>query len=560
MRHPSRTLATALVLSLAACRAPRGPAGARAGGRAPGEPGGRRHPWHGQRRHGPGAARRPGHRARGGERRRHDRPERQVHSTGAPAGALPAARPPERLLRLRSRDGRAAAQRPARPDDSAPPGGGRSGRGHVAADGDDGRLRRRSPSSRRRRPRRATRRRAATIRTRPWRGSCGTSSAACCATSTASPSTTARRTTRCSPAPRRRAPGSAGRSPRRRAWPAPCSRTSPSRGEINLLTTSTFDGPQDLFSSGNRLPRGVAFLSLGAPAGQGDWSMKAALTGGDVSSWILAGSYSVHGPRTHAYDVGLSYGTQAYKGGSTAALAAIADGNRNVGAVYAFDDWKVSRHVELDYGARWARYGYVDRPNMFSPRVALSVSPFDRTFVRAAVSQRMLAPRRRGVPAADLRRLAAARAHLHGHRLGRLPRRARAVVRGGARAPARRFVRPGRPPLLPAVRRPDGDALRAGAGARRRRRPRALLRRIGGRRRCRRVGRQPEQLGIAPPQGLDRLQPDPRALDAVIRRRPTSTRSCRRPFGSSRRTSRTSRPRSKPPFPRRPRGCTWSTS
>ncbi len=165
----------------------------------------------------------------------------------------------------------------------------------------------------------------------------------------------------------------------------------PFSGEINLLTTSTFDDPQDLFS-GDRLPRGVAFLSLGAPAGEGDWSMKAALTGGDVSSWILAGSYAVHGPRAHAYDVGLSYGTQAYKGGNTAALAALADSTRNVGAVYAFDDWKISRRVELDYGARWARYGYVDRPNMLSPRAALRVSPFARTFLRASVSQRMLAP------------------------------------------------------------------------------------------------------------------------------------------------------------------------
>jgi len=164
----------------------------------------------------------------------------------------------------------------------------------------------------------------------------------------------------------------------------------PFSGELNLLTSGSYEAPQDLFS-GDRLPRGVAYLALGAPAGSGDWSMRAAITGGDVSSWILAGSYAASGP-AHAYDVGVSYGTQAYKGGKTAPLSDIAEDSRNVGAVYAFDRWKVSPAVELAYGARWSRYDYVEQPNQLSPRVGISVSPASRTFVRALVSQRMLAP------------------------------------------------------------------------------------------------------------------------------------------------------------------------
>ena len=164
----------------------------------------------------------------------------------------------------------------------------------------------------------------------------------------------------------------------------------PFSGELNLLTTGSYGAPQDLFS-GDQLPRGVAFLSLGAPAGSGDWSMRAAITGGDLSSWILASSYTASGS-THTYDVGVSYGTQAYKGGKTAPLSDIAEDSRNVGAVYAFDRWKVSRAVELAYGARWSRYDYVEQPNQLSPRLGISVSPASKTFVRALVSQRMLAP------------------------------------------------------------------------------------------------------------------------------------------------------------------------
>jgi len=165
----------------------------------------------------------------------------------------------------------------------------------------------------------------------------------------------------------------------------------PFTGEVNLLTTGTLAGPQDLLS-GSHLPGGVAFVTLGAPAGSGDWRMKAALSRGDVSSWIVAGSYATRAPNTHAYDVGLSYGTQTYKGGNTAAVPTLAGGSRSVGAVYGFDNWTVSDAVDLTYGARWARYDYVDRPNLLSPRIGVRVSPIERTYVRAIVSQRMLAP------------------------------------------------------------------------------------------------------------------------------------------------------------------------
>ena len=63
----------------------------------------------------------------------------------------------------------------------------------------------------------------------------------------------------------------------------------PFTGEVNLLTTGAF-GPGELFS-GDVLPRGVAYMSIGAPTPAGDWSVRAAMNQGDLSSWIIAGAF-----------------------------------------------------------------------------------------------------------------------------------------------------------------------------------------------------------------------------------------------------------------------------
>ena len=90
------------------------------------------------------------------------------------------------------------------------------------------------------------------------------------------------------------------------------------------------------------MPRGVAFLSLEAPTASGDWAMRGAITQGDLSSWIVAGSYMRRAPAAHRYEAGLSYGMQRYLGGNAEALAAVADGSRNVGALYAYDNWTIN--------------------------------------------------------------------------------------------------------------------------------------------------------------------------------------------------------------------------
>ncbi|MEO8259240.1 MAG: TonB-dependent receptor [Acidobacteriota bacterium] len=167
---------------------------------------------------------------------------------------------------------------------------------------------------------------------------------------------------------------------------------TPLSGQFNLLTTSSFDNPQQLFT-GNNSSRNVAYVSIGAPAGsRADWAVRGALSQADISSWVVAGVYSTRGPARHHYDIGLSYATQRYDGGNPATLRDVTDGSRNAGAMYGFDTFTLAPAIVLTYGARYAHYDYLDGKTLISPRLALSVSPADRLRVSAVASHRAFAP------------------------------------------------------------------------------------------------------------------------------------------------------------------------
>ena len=164
----------------------------------------------------------------------------------------------------------------------------------------------------------------------------------------------------------------------------------PFSGEVNVLTTGIV-APGDLFS-GSLFPHGVAYLSIGAPTPAGSWSARAAMSEGDLSSWIVAGSFASRPGSTHAYDLGLSYSTQEYVGGNPAALAAVTDGSRNVGELYAFDRWSVLPRLTVEYGGRYAHYDYLQVRGLLSPRVGVTVEPVKDTRIFTNVAQRMVAP------------------------------------------------------------------------------------------------------------------------------------------------------------------------
>jgi hypothetical protein len=168
-------------------------------------------------------------------------------------------------------------------------------------------------------------------------------------------------------------------------------------GQVNLLTTGSFDTPQRLFSSSG-LSRGIAYIRLGAPAGNdGDWTVRGALNQASTSSWIVAGSYATRSPaRRHRYDIGASYSTQRYDVGGPLAVRLAGrdgtDGSRNAGTVYAFETLTITPSVNVTYGARYAQYDYLDERGLLSPRVEVTITPADHLRIGAKMSRRALAP------------------------------------------------------------------------------------------------------------------------------------------------------------------------
>ena len=168
--------------------------------------------------------------------------------------------------------------------------------------------------------------------------------------------------------------------------------STPFSGQVNLLTSGSFDSPQQLFSSDN-FAHNTAYLALGAPVGEhADWTVRAALTQGDISSWIVASEYTTRAPARHRYDIGMSYSTQRYEGGNFATMRDVTDGSRNAGAIYAFDTFSISPILTLTYGGRYARYDYIDGGGLISPRVALTLEPADHFRISTMLSSRAVAP------------------------------------------------------------------------------------------------------------------------------------------------------------------------
>ena len=167
---------------------------------------------------------------------------------------------------------------------------------------------------------------------------------------------------------------------------------TPLSGQVNLLTLGSFDTPQQLFSPDN-FSRSVAYLALGAPVGEhADWTVRAALTQGDIASWIVAGEYTTRAPARHRYDLGWSYSMQRYDGGNIAALRSVTDGSRNAGVLYGFDTYSITPMLAVTYGGRYARYDYLDDRGLLSPRISLTLSPAEHFRISTMLSQRAVAP------------------------------------------------------------------------------------------------------------------------------------------------------------------------
>lgn len=165
-------------------------------------------------------------------------------------------------------------------------------------------------------------------------------------------------------------------------------------GQVQLLTSTAFDGASD--GDGmlwERVPSGVAYATVGAPlGGNAHWSVRGALSRGDLSSWIVAGAFTRAAETRHALDVGASFALQSYTSDTPAALFSVNEQRRSAGSIHAFDTYRINRRAFISYGARYGWHDYLDRNALLSPTVAMSVSPLSRTWLRVAVTQQMLAP------------------------------------------------------------------------------------------------------------------------------------------------------------------------
>lgn len=162
-------------------------------------------------------------------------------------------------------------------------------------------------------------------------------------------------------------------------------------GQVSFLTSSAFDGPAELFSTA-RMPSSIAYVALGAPLGDdSSWSVQGALMEGDLSSWVLVGFYERQLSSRHALTSGVSYGRQRYDGPDPIALAAMGDDSRTVTSYHAYDRWTLSPTATLTFGSRYASYGYIEQP-LISPSAVLRWAQGEQTWLRASVSQLMLAP------------------------------------------------------------------------------------------------------------------------------------------------------------------------
>jgi hypothetical protein len=167
---------------------------------------------------------------------------------------------------------------------------------------------------------------------------------------------------------------------------------APISGQVNLLTSGSFDTPQQLFSP-DAGARNTANVRLAGPAhGDADWTVAGALTQADISSWVVAGAYSVRAPARNRYDAGISYSTQRYDGGNPLALRDVTDGSRNVGIAYGYDSLAVTSNATVAFGAEYARYDYLTHRGLFSPRVELTLTPSAVTRITASASRRSVAP------------------------------------------------------------------------------------------------------------------------------------------------------------------------
>jgi hypothetical protein len=185
---------------------------------------------------------------------------------------------------------------------------------------------------------------------------------------------------------------------------------SPARFASSLFTDLPLDGEFRLLTAGSVGPytpafdelsgAGVAYLSVRSSIGShGEWSARGTMSSADLSTWLVAGDYVARSDNTHAFTLGMSYGSQGMPTRERTPVpvtSVLTDRTRNSGQVYAFDRWRVSPTLMVDYGTRVDYYDYLsDRAVLWSPVASFELTPGGEsapTSIRVAASSRRDAP------------------------------------------------------------------------------------------------------------------------------------------------------------------------
>jgi hypothetical protein len=162
-------------------------------------------------------------------------------------------------------------------------------------------------------------------------------------------------------------------------------------GQINVLTTSAVSSSHGWLP--DELPRGVAYLAVGAPVGlHGDWRLRGALSTGGLASWVALGEYEARPVNSHAFRVAMSYGAQRIADDLGLAVLKSTDRSRTVASIDGRDRWRVRPGLELEYGLRLDRYDYVAGQGFVSPRIGGRMGVGSRMFLTGLVSSAVIAP------------------------------------------------------------------------------------------------------------------------------------------------------------------------
>lgn len=165
----------------------------------------------------------------------------------------------------------------------------------------------------------------------------------------------------------------------------------PLSGQVNFLTATAYDDADDMVTFGPA--SGVAFFAVGASVGDhGDWSARAAMNSGDLTSWTMAGDYSSRATARHRFELGMTYSIQAYRGGNVAALQAVPDGHRKVAAIRGTHEFPMATRFRIRYGGHYEHFDYLEGHGLLSPSARVSFAATGSTSVYAKASLQQVAP------------------------------------------------------------------------------------------------------------------------------------------------------------------------